>query len=73
MDAEDGISLLLHAMDAEETEKLFQRWINGYQHMAFSAFKAALTPKPNKSTEEIVKDIGSILEAWEVTRCNGNL
>ena len=73
MDAEDGIALLLHAMEAEETERIFQRWINGYQHMSFDAFRAELTPKPDKPTEEIMEDVGNIMQAWEVTRSHGNL
>lgn len=73
MDAEDGIALLLHAMEAEETERIFQRWINGYQHMSFDAFRAELTPKPDKPTEEIMEDVGNIMQAWEVMRSHGNL
>lgn len=72
LEAEDGITLLLHAMEAEETERLFCRWINGYQHMSFDAFRAQLTPKPDKSTEEILEDVDDIMQAWEVTRSRGN-
>lgn len=68
MDAEDGMDLLLYAMEAEENDRLFQRWINGYQHMGFDAFRAELTPKPDKPAEEILEDVGDILSAWEVTR-----
>ena len=73
MDAEDGIALLLHAMEAEETERMFQRWINGYQHMSFNDFRAELTPKTDKPTEEIMDEVGSIMRAWEVTRDHGNI
>ena len=72
LEAEDGISLLLHAMEAEETEHIFQRWINGYQHMSFDAFRAQLTPPEAKSTEAILEDVGEIMSTWEVTRGHGN-
>lgn len=72
LDAEEGISLLIHAMEAEETERLFQRWINGYQHMSFDAFRAELTPKPDKPVEEIMEDVGNIMRAWEVTRSHAD-
>ena len=62
------MDLLLYAMEAEENDRLFQRWINGYQHMGFDAFRAELTPKPDKPTEEILEDVGDILSAWEVMR-----
>lgn len=73
MDAEDGIDLLLHAMEAEETERMFQRWINGYQHMSFDSFRTELTPKPEKPAEEILEEVGGIMRAWEVTRSHGNI
>ncbi len=73
MDAEDGIALLIHAMEAEETERIFQRWINGYQHVNFDDFRAELTPKPDKSTEKIMEEVGDIMRAWEVTRSHGNI
>lgn len=52
---------------------MFQRWINGYQYMSFDDFRAELTPKPDKPTEEIMEDVGNIMRAWEVTRSHGNL
>lgn len=67
------MDLLIHAMEEEETDRLFKRWINGYQHMSFSEFRAELMPKPDKPTEEIMEDVGNIMRAWEVTRRNGNL
>lgn len=73
MEAEDGMDLLSHAVEAEETERLFQRWINGYQHMSFDQFRAELTPKPDKPTEEIMEEVGDIMRAWEVTREHGNI
>lgn len=73
MEAEDGVALLVHAVEAEETERLFQRWINGYQHMSFDQFRAELTPKPDKPTEEIMEEVGDIMRAWEVTREHGNI
>ena len=52
---------------------MFQRWINGYQYMSFDAFRAELTPKPDKPTGEIMEDVGNIMRAWEVTRSHGNI
>lgn len=73
LEAEEGIALLLHAMEAEEKEHIFQRWINGYQHMSFDAFRAQLTPPEKKSEAEIMEDVSGIMHAWEVTRNHGNL
>lgn len=73
LEAEDGITLLRHAMEAEETERIFRRWINGYQYMSFDAFRAQLTPEPDKPTAEILEDVDDIMQAWEVTRSHGNL
>ena len=73
MPAEDGIALLQHAVEAEETERMFERWINGYQHMSFDAFRAELMPKPDKSAADILNDVGNIMQAWEVTRSHGNI
>ena len=72
LEAEEGIALLLYAMETEETDRLFSRWINGYQTMGFDEFRAALTPVPDKPAEEILEDVGDILQTWEVRR-NGNL
>lgn len=52
---------------------MFQRWINGYQHMSFNDFRAELTPKPDKPTEEIMEEVGGIMRAWEVARDHGDI
>lgn len=68
------MDLLRHALEQEEEEKLFARWINGYQHMSFAAFKAALTPPDSRDEAEILDDVGQILTAWEGVRVqDGNI
>lgn len=67
------MDLLRHAMEAEEEDRLFRRWINGYQHLSFDAFRAELAVPPDRPTEEILMDVGEILSAWEVMRTHGDL
>lgn len=68
LDAAEGMDLLCRALEREEEEKLFARWINGYQHMSFAAFKGALTPPDRRDEGEILDDVGRILTAWEGVR-----
>ena len=68
MDAEEGTALISHAFELEEEDRLFQRWINGYQTMSFSDFKAAVIRPPEKPTAEILDDVANIMTAWEVER-----
>lgn len=69
MDAETGIQLLEYALQQEEDDKIFSRWIHGAQYtMSFDAFKASLTPRKEKPTEEVLEDVGNILEAFEKER-----
>ena len=60
-------------MEVEEREHIFQRWINGYQHMSFDAFREQLVPQEEKTQEEILVDVGDIMREWEVTRNHGNI
>ena len=61
----DGFELIFYARDAEVEDKLFLRWVSGYQSVyGFDEFKAQFLngqeSVDNRSTEEIllkVKDI----------------
>lgn len=69
MDADLGVPLLLRAIELEEDERLFQRWVQQGQYaMSFDDFKAALTRPKYRPTEEIIEDVGNILEAFEAGR-----
>lgn len=68
MDAEDGIRLLEYALEKESDDLIFSRWIQGAQYtMSFEDFKASLS-RTERPTEEILEDVGSILEAFEKER-----
>lgn len=61
---QDGIDLMLYAMEKETDEKLFQRWIGMAQYeMGFEEFKTKLGPARFKSDEEIFSDVEKILNA----------
>lgn len=60
--ASDGIGLILYALDKENDEKLFQRWIESAQYeMSFEEFKQRLKPAQFKSDEEVFADVENIL------------
>lgn len=65
MPVEEGLSFISFAFEQEEDSLLFQRWINGYQSIGFAEFKAELKPKPQKPDEEILKDVESIMTAFD--------
>ena len=68
MDAEAGIQLLEYALQREEDDLIFSRWVHGAQYtMSFDAFKASLTRR-ERPTEEVLEDVGNILEAFEKER-----
>lgn len=67
MPGDKAASLLLYAMEEEETAKLFQRWVVQAQYeMSFEEFRAALKPKKKKTEKEILRDVEGILKDWEV-------
>ena len=68
LDAETGVLLLEYALEKESDALIFSRWIQGAQYtMSFDAFKAALSRK-ERPTEEVLEDVGNILEAFEKER-----
>lgn len=69
MDADLGAALMLRAMELEEDEMIFQRWIQQAQYtVSFDDFKAALHRPPPKPTKEVLEDVGNILKAFEAGR-----
>ena len=73
MSFEEGMEILQYAMDADVEDKLYLRWINGYQSsMGFDEFKSKLTVKnavsnDNRTAEEILDHVEKMMEAF-----NGN-
>lgn len=66
--ADEAASLLLFALDKEEEELLFRRWIVQAQYeMSFDDFKASLKPRIIKTDREIIEDVKSIMKGWEVS------
>lgn len=63
--ANEGIKLIQYAIDQEQEEKLFQRWVAGYQHKeSFNDFKNKLMQKQldnSKKEEDILSDVAVIL------------
>ena len=58
MDADDAIPIMLQAKQRETEEKLFQRWLSGYQwEMGFEEFKQKLRPIRNKSAKTILREV----------------
>lgn len=73
MEANAGIALLEYAIEKEEDQLLFARWVQREQYaMSFSAYKAELKKAQKrisvKSTNEILDDVGTILRAFEKER-----
>lgn len=58
MDADDSVPVMLQAKQRETEEKIFQRWINGYQwEMGFEEFKRTLRPFTSGDAKEILKNV----------------
>jgi hypothetical protein len=61
----EGIKLIEYGIEKEQEDKLFQRWVAGYQHSeSFDDFKNKLINKhisDNKTEEEILSDVAVIL------------
>lgn len=69
MPAADGLALLEYAMEQETDRLLFDRWIQGAQYsVSFDEFKASLHRPPDRPTEDILEDVGNILQAFEKAR-----
>lgn len=67
MPFEEGYEMMQYALDAEREDKLFVRWINGYQQaMGFEEFKNQLGAnsrqvKDNRTAEEILEIVREII------------
>lgn len=58
MDADDSVPVMLQAKQRETEEKIFQRWINGYQwEMGYEEFKRQLQPFTSGDAKEILKNV----------------
>ena len=62
----EGYELLKYALDAETDEKLFMRWVIGYQFdMGFDEFKAEVTTvktvDDDRTAEEILNAVKEII------------
>lgn len=70
MSAETGIGLISHIIDKKTDDMLFQRWINGNQHISFDSFKKALKKNQEMSTDdrtadEILQEVKSIMDGGD--------
>lgn len=59
-----AVDLLIEAKKEDRDERLFQRWIYGYQHVDFDEFKASMIRKPVKSEEEVLEELKEDYEAF---------
>ncbi len=62
----DGCEMIAYARDAECEEKLYMRWVAGYQlYMGFDEFKkeifTAQRPGDNRTAEEILDKVRGII------------
>lgn len=62
----EGYELLKYALDAETDDKLFMRWVIGYQFdMGFDEFKENVTTvqtvEDNRTAEEILDSVKEII------------
>lgn len=64
LELEEFIEQLNFTITEASEEKIFTRWVNGYQHMLFTEFKDSVTVTNAKyderSVEEILKGLSSI-------------
>lgn len=71
---EDAIEIMDFAVAQNNEDKLFQRWIVQSQfEMSFDEFKQAVMPAVNKSDEEVLKDVFSIIEMMNKETNNGTI
>ena len=62
----DGCEMIAYARDAECEEKLYMRWVAGYQlYMGFDEFKkeifTAQRPGDSRTAEEILEKVKGII------------
>ena len=69
MSADEGIPLLVYALEKEEDDRIFLRWVQAAQTvMSFDAFKESLRPKSKKTDKEVLDDVEHILTSFEERR-----
>ena len=59
---EDAADLISFAFEKRDEERLWQRWLIGYQFdMSFDEFRLRLTPSKPKKDEDVIDDALSII------------
>lgn len=67
MPFEDGYEMMQYALNAENEDKLFARWINGYQQvMGFEEFKNQIgvnrrEERDNRTADDILTTVREII------------
>lgn len=60
-----GFEYIVTAMENFQEDKVYQRWINGYQHIEYSEFKKKMghvkESQDNRSEETILESVRNIL------------
>lgn len=65
LELEEALSLIEYAIEQQEEELLFQRWIHDLQfQMSFEEFKAKLKPQIFKDDEEILAEVKDVLSLF---------
>lgn len=63
LDTQEACQFIEYLMEKEFDDKLFFRWVVGYQQeMPYEDFKMALTPTKVRTEEEILDDVFGIIE-----------
>lgn len=63
MPGADYLELMIHLKKQENDEKLFFRWVVGYQYeMSFDEFKQKITPMRTRPDEEIMNEVYKAFE-----------
>lgn len=65
MQFEAALEIIVYAIKQENDDKLFQRWIHGYQEMSFDDFKDAIGAnkeviQDNKNVSDIFVDLKNV-------------
>jgi hypothetical protein len=64
---EHGVEIVKKAFEKVYEDKIFARWISGYQHVPFDDFKQGVSaPKITKTDEEILADVKNIIDSMGV-------
>ena len=63
--ADDAVEILIDAAMRENEEKVFLRWVAGYQMMSLAEFKHQLA-ESSKSTDEILRGVYKDIECFNL-------